>query len=74
MKRVIFPRNSGHQVKRYIMIQEEVFYEQTHKKKKYHEFKLEVVSLITEQGYSKAEAGRSLDVNPNQALAARIGG
>ena len=38
------------------------------------EFKREVVSLVTEHGYSKAEAGRSLDVNPNQALAARIGG
>ena len=38
------------------------------------EFKREAVSLVTEHGYSKAEAGRSLDVNPNQALAARIGG
>ena len=32
---LISPRNSGHQVKRYIMIQDEVFYEQTHKKKIY---------------------------------------
>ena len=38
------------------------------------EFKREAESLVTEHGYSKAEAGRSLDVNPNQALAARIGG
>ena len=40
------------------------------------EFKREAVSLVTEHGYSKAEAGRSLDINPksNQALAARIGG
>ena len=30
------------------------------------EFKREVVSLVTEHGYSKAEADRSLDVNPNQ--------
>ena len=30
------------------------------------EFKREAVSLVTEHGYSKAEAGRSLDVNPNQ--------
>ena len=30
------------------------------------EFKCEAVSLVTEHGYSKAEAGRSLDVNPNQ--------
>jgi len=28
---LIFPRNSGHQVKSYIMIQDEVFYEQTQK-------------------------------------------
>ena len=30
------------------------------------EFKREAESLVTEHGYSKAEAGRSLDVNPNQ--------
>ena len=49
------------------MIQDEVFYEQAHKKKRYTpEFKREAVSLVTEHGYSKAEAGRSLDVNPNQ--------
>jgi len=29
------------------------------------EFKREAVALVTEQGYSKAEAGRSLDVAPN---------
>ena len=32
------------------------------------ELKREAVSLVTEHGYSKAEAGRSLDINPNQAL------
>ena len=36
------------------------------------EFKREAESLVTEHGYSKAEAGRSLDVNPNQALATRM--
>ncbi len=39
------------------------------KKKKRHnytkEFKEESVKLITEQGYSYAEAGRNLGVNPN---------
>ena len=30
------------------------------------EFKREAVSLAAEHGYSKAEAGRNLDVNPNQ--------
>ena len=30
------------------------------------EFKEEAVKLITEQGYSYAEAGRNLGVNPNQ--------
>ena len=30
------------------------------------EFKREAVSLVTEHGYSKAEAGRSLGINPNQ--------
>ena len=35
-------------------------------RKKYStEFKREAVSLVIDQGYSKAEAGRSLDVNPN---------
>jgi transposase len=28
------------------------------------EFKSEAVGLVIDQGYSKAEAGRSLDVNP----------
>lgn len=35
-------------------------------RKKYStEFKREAVGLVVDQGYSKAEAGRSLDVNPN---------
>lgn len=35
-------------------------------RKKYsQEFKREAVGLVVDQGYSKAEAGRSLDVNPN---------
>lgn len=35
-------------------------------RKKYsQEFKGEAVGLVVDQGYSKAEAGRSLDVNPN---------
>ena len=29
------------------------------------EFKREAVGLVVDQGYSKAAAGRSLDVNPN---------
>ena len=29
------------------------------------EFKLDAVSLVKEQGYSCAEAGRNLDINPN---------
>jgi transposase len=29
------------------------------------EFKLDAVSLVLEQGYSKAEAARSLEINPN---------
>ena len=29
------------------------------------EFKLDAVSLVTDQGYSQAEAGRRLDVNAN---------
>jgi transposase len=37
-----------------------------HARKKYsQEFKREAVGLVVDQGYSKAEAGRSLDVNPN---------
>ncbi len=36
------------------------------KRRKYtQEFKEEAVKLITEQGYSLAEAGRNLDVHPN---------
>ena len=36
------------------------------KRKNYtQEFKEEAVKLTTEQGYSFAEAGRNLDVNPN---------
>ena len=35
-------------------------------RKKYsQEFKREAVGLVVDQGYIKAEAGRSLDVNPN---------
>ena len=35
-------------------------------RKKYsQEFKREAVALVEDQGYSKTEAGRSLDVNPN---------
>ena len=35
-------------------------------RKKYStEVKREAVGLVVDQGYSKAEAGRSLDVNPN---------
>ena len=35
-------------------------------RKKYStEFKREAVGLVVDHGYSKAEAGRSLDVNPN---------
>src|SRR5207302_1814489 len=30
-----------------------------------HEFKVEAVKLVTEQGYSFAEAARSLDLNVN---------
>ncbi len=38
-----------------------------HTRKRYTpEFKREAVSLVTDHGYSKAEAGRSLDINPNQ--------
>jgi len=36
------------------------------KRRKYSkEFKEEAVKLVTEQGYSLAEAGRNLGVNPN---------
>nr|MBA2709852.1 transposase [Tatlockia sp.]MBA2711775.1 transposase [Tatlockia sp.] len=35
-------------------------------RKKYSkEFKLDSISLVLEQGYSRAEAGRSLSINPN---------
>ncbi len=35
-------------------------------RKKYSkEFKLDAVSLVTEQGYSRSEAARSLDINAN---------
>ena len=35
-------------------------------RKKYSkEFKLDAVSLVSEQGYSQAEAARSLDINPH---------
>lgn len=35
-------------------------------RKKYsQEFKLDAVSLVLEQGYSRAEASRNLEVNPN---------
>ena len=36
------------------------------------EFKREAVSLVTEHSYSKAEAGRSLDVNPNQIRSCNV--
>jgi transposase len=36
------------------------------KRKQYSkEFKLDAVSLVLEQGYSRKEAGKSLDVNPH---------
>ena len=35
-------------------------------RKKYSkEFKLDAISLVLEQGYSRAEAARSLSINPN---------
>lgn len=35
-------------------------------RKKYSkEFKLDAISLVQEQGYSQAKAGRSLGINPN---------
>lgn len=37
----------------------------TTRKKYAKEFKLDAVSLVLEQGYSRAEASRSLDINPN---------
>lgn len=38
-----------------------------HKRRKYSdEFKHKAVALVTEQGYSVAEAARSLDVGENQ--------
>lgn len=36
-------------------------------RKKYpKEFKLDAISLVLEQGYSRAEAARSLEINANQ--------
>ncbi len=37
----------------------------TTRKKYSKEFKLDAVSLVTEQGYSQAEAARSLGINAN---------
>jgi len=37
----------------------------TTRKKYSQEFKLDAVSLVLEQGYSRAAASRNLDVNPN---------
>lgn len=37
----------------------------TTRKKYSQEFKLDAISLVLEQGYSRAEASRSLDINPN---------
>ncbi len=37
----------------------------TMRKKYSKEFKLDAVSLVLEQGYSRAEAARSLDINAN---------
>jgi transposase len=37
----------------------------TIRKKYSKEFKLDAVSLITDQGYSRSEAARSLDINAN---------
>lgn len=37
----------------------------TTRKKYTKEFKLDAVSLVLEQGYSRAEAARSLEINPN---------
>lgn len=39
---------------------------ETRRRRKYTEdFKREAVALVTEQGYTVAEAARSLDINPN---------
>ena len=37
----------------------------TTRKKYSKEFKLDAVSLVLEQGYSRAEASRNLGINPN---------
>ena len=37
----------------------------TIRKKYSKEFKLDAVSLVVEQGYSRADAARSLDINAN---------
>ena len=37
----------------------------TTRKRYSKEFKLDAISLVFEQGYSRAEAGRSLSINPN---------
>ena len=44
---------------------QEVFSEESNKKKHTQEFKEKDVKLITNQGYSFAEAGRNLEVHPN---------
>lgn len=36
----------------------------TTRKKYSKEFKLDAISLVTEQGYSRSEAARSLSINP----------
>ena len=38
----------------------------TTRKKYSKEFKLDAISLVLEQGYSRAEAARSLEINANQ--------
>ncbi len=37
----------------------------TRRKKYSKEFKLDAVSLVTEQGYSRSEAARNLDIRPD---------
>lgn len=37
----------------------------TARKKYSKEFKLDAISLVREQGYSRQEAAQSLDINPN---------
>jgi len=37
----------------------------TTRKKYSQEFKLDAISLVLEQGYSRAEASRNLEINPN---------